>query len=120
MCMVATACAGRQAPNVLDAPVEAARHRAALAVLAVSNGTASPVTIAFRTAAPPRQEVVIGRVEAGARAKLAPVPAGEPIVLLARRADGAEFQLPARSFSVDEEWTWEIQQDAFEKMEPVK
>jgi hypothetical protein len=73
------------------------------------------LTIAFRTATPPVQEIVIGRVEAGQRARMAPVPAGEPIIMLARRADGAEHALAARSFPLDAEWTWDIQPDAMFK-----
>ena len=106
------ACASANTSSVLDAPAEAARHRAALAMLTVSNGTTSQLTIAFRTAAPPFQEVVIGRVAERDRNRLAPVPAGEPIVLVARRADGAELTLAPRLFSLDDEWTWEIPSDA--------
>lgn len=111
-CLIAGACASAQPPVVLDAPAEAARHRAALAMLAVSNGTTSPLEIAFRSATPPLQEVVIGRVAAGGHADLAPVPAGEPIILVARRPDGREFVLAPRLFSLDAEWTWEIPNDA--------
>ena len=115
------ACASANTSNVLDAPVEAARHRAALAMLTVSNGTSSPLTIAFRTAAPPFQEVVIGRVAERDRSRVAPVPAGEPIVLVARHADGTELTLAPRLFSLDAEWTWEIPSDAkFTSPEPPK
>lgn len=95
-----------------EPPAEPARHRAALALVSVLNATETPLTIAFRTATPPAQEIVIGRVEAGQRARMAPVPAGEPIVLLARRADGQELALAARSFALDAEWTWDIQPEA--------
>lgn len=111
LCLLLGACAAAE-PVVLDAPAEAARHRAALAMLAVANGTTSPLEIAFRTAAPPYQEVVIGRVAAGAEARLAPVPAGEPIALVARRPDGRELVLAPRLFSLDVEWTWRIPNDA--------
>ena len=105
------ACAGRVNPP-LDAPSEAARHRAALASIVVVNATTSPLTIAFRSATPPLQEVIIGRVAAGLRAALAPVPAGEPIILVAKKPDGSELQLAARSFELDAEWTWQIAGDA--------
>jgi hypothetical protein len=107
-------CAPRGGPE-LPAPnssAEAARHRAALASVVVANETSLPLTIAFRTATPPLQEVVIGRVAAAARAKMAPIPAGEPIILVARREDGAEFQMQARSFSLDAEFEWAIPKDA--------
>jgi hypothetical protein len=112
LCIALSGCASVQATDPLDMPSEAARHRAALAFLTVSNETPLQLTIAFRTAAPPFQEVVIGRVDAGAKVRLAPVPAGEPIVLVARMQDGAELALPPRLFALDAEWTWEITKDA--------
>jgi hypothetical protein len=96
----------------MDPPSEAARHRAALATVVISNETGEPLTIAFQSATPPLQEVTIGRVAVGTRARMAPVPAGEPIILIARRLDGSEFRLAARSFPPDAEWTWEIPQEA--------
>jgi hypothetical protein len=107
-------CAARTSPE-LEAPAsssEAARHRAALARVVVANETNLPLTIAFRTATPPLQEVVIGRVASSARTRMAPIPAGEPIILVARREDGAEFQMQARSFSLDAEFVWVIPKDA--------
>ena len=112
LCLVLANCASAKTTGTLDMPSEAARHRAALAFLTVSNGTPLHLTIAFRTAAPPFQEVVIGRVAAGAQTRLAPVPAGEPIVLIARLPDGSELALAPRMFSLDAEWTWEIPKDA--------
>ncbi|MGQ0560287.1 MAG: hypothetical protein ACT443_00270 [Gemmatimonadota bacterium] len=106
------ACASAGTGGGADTPSEAARHRAALAMITVSNGTAVPLTIAFRSTMAPVQEVVIGRVAAAQRVRLAPVPAGEPIVVLARRADGAELALRPQSFAIDAEWIWEIPQDA--------
>lgn len=119
VCVFLGACASANTPGVLDTPVEAARHRAALAMISVSNQTSTTLAIAFRTAVPPLQEVVIGRVEAGQIARLAPVPAGEPIVLIARRADGAALELAPRLFTLDAEWTWEIADSArFIRQEP--
>lgn len=112
VCVFMAACASSGAPAVLDTPVEAARHRAALAIIFVSNETGAPLSIAFRTAVPPLQEVVIGKVEARRLARLAPVPSGEPIVLIARRSDGAVLELAPRIFSLDSEWTWEIAENA--------
>ena len=109
-----TACGLRRAPAELEIPSEAARHRAALATVIVANATTSDLRIAFRTAAP-LQEVVIGTVAAGQRRRLAPVPAGEPIVLVARKDDGSELTLEARSFPLDAEWVWEIAREAIFK-----
>ena len=95
-----------------DAPSDTARHRAALASVTVDNQTMLALTIALRTATPPVQEVVIGRVAAGGSARMAPIPAGEPVILVARRNDGAEYQTPARSFALDAEFVWEIPKDA--------
>jgi hypothetical protein len=101
---------GRSSRSVPD---DEARHRAALASLVVINRTDSTLNIAYRMAPPQAQEVGLGTVAAGARARVAPVPAGEPIVLVARRADGAEFALPPRSYPLDAEWIWEIPANAF-------
>ena len=121
ICLVLGGCASAKTPDALDMAAEAARHRAALAFLTVANETPVQLTIAFRTAAPPIQEVVIGRVAAGARTRLAPVPAGEPIVLIARLQDGAELTLAPRLFPLDAEWTWEIPNDAnFTRPEPPR
>src|SRR5262245_15753045 len=106
------ACASAKPSVPIEAPSEEARHRAALATVIVSNGTGAPLMIAFLTATPPPQEVTIGQVAAAAHAQMAPVPAGEPIILIARRVDGNEIRLSARSFAPDAEWTWEIPQDA--------
>lgn len=95
-----------------EIPAEPARHRAALATVIVSNSTLAPLTIAYRSAVSPVKEVVIGRVAGGQRIRLAPVPATEPIVMVARRADGSELVLAPRSFDVDAEWTWEIPHNA--------
>lgn len=112
-CMIVMGCASvtGRAPAP-DPPVEAARHRAALATVAVSNGTTSDLTIGYRSATPPVQEVIIGKVSGGTMLRLAPIPAGEPIVFFARRADGSELALPPRSFDIDVEWTWAIPHDA--------
>ena len=108
--IVVAACAGR-APEVAS-PDEAARHRAALATVAVINETAHALEIAIRTAVPPIQETIIGRVAADARAPMAPVPAGEPVILVARRDDGAEYQAKVQSFPLDGAVEWKIPKDA--------
>lgn len=93
-------------------PDEEARHRAALATVVVLNQTAHTLKISYRTATPPLQEVLLGAVPARARQSLPPVPAGEPLFLLARRDDGTELALGPRSFTIDQSWTWEIPVDA--------
>jgi hypothetical protein len=109
--VIAVAACAARAP-ALDGPSDPARHRAALAVVTVSNETGTRLEIAFRTATPPVQETILGRVEAGARAALPPVPAGEPIILVARRADGAEYQAKVQSFPLDGAVEWTIPMDA--------
>ena len=89
-------------------PEDEARHRAALTNLTVVNRTGSQLIIAFRAATPPEQEVVIGTVLAGARATVAPIPAGEPIVLIARTPEGGEFTLTAHSYPIDQDFMWDI------------
>lgn len=114
-----TACGGRGVS--LDPPSEVTPHRAALAVLTVSNATPDSLLILFRTALPPLQEVGVGAVPAHEQRRMAPVPAGEPIILVARRGDGAEYELPARSFAFDAGWTWVIPREAvFSMPEPRK
>jgi hypothetical protein len=110
--LLLSACAARSISAVPDTPEDAARHNAALALIAVANHTTTPLTIAFRNATPPVQEVIIGRVDAAQLARMAPVPAGEPIALIARRADGTELTLAPRLFTIDVEWTWEISHNA--------
>lgn len=113
------ACAVRAPRSVPETPPDAARHRAALATVVVSNSTLEPLAIAYRSATPPVREVVIGRVAGGEKVSMAPVPAGEPIVLVARKTDGTELRLAPRSFDVDFEWTWEIRHNAtFSKPAP--
>ncbi len=97
-------------------PAEAARRSnarpAALARLTVENRTGHALTIAFRPAASSGAEVVVGEVASGADVEVAPVPAGEPIVLLARTQRGAVLRLPPRSFELDGAWHWVIPADA--------
>ncbi len=87
-------------------------RRAALARIVVENRTDRSLAIAFRSTAEPGREVVVGGVAANGEATVAPVLAGEPIVLLARADDGAELRLAARSFEIDAEWVWVIPADA--------
>ncbi|MGH7469938.1 MAG: hypothetical protein ACRENP_18470 [Longimicrobiales bacterium] len=93
-------------------PQDETRHRAALAELTVFNHTDQRLTIAFRSATPPVQEVVLGAVPPATRERVAPIPAGEPIILFARKGDGSELALEPRSFPLDETWTWDIPMSA--------
>ena len=95
----------------VDSPSEAARHKAALATVVVFNATTSDLTIAFRSASQSNQEIVIGRVGGGEKRSMAPVPAGEPIILIARTSDRSEFRLAAQSLPLDAEWVWQIPTD---------
>lgn len=110
VCANLAACAAQQPPA--EAPAEAARHRAALATVMVVNQTSYALNIAFRTAVPPIQETTIGRVAPDERAAMAPVPAGEPVILIARRPDGAEYQAPVQSFSLDASVEWTVPKNA--------
>jgi hypothetical protein len=105
-----TACGLRQPTS--PPPADPRRSGAALASVVVDNATAHVLSVAFRPAAGPGGEVVVGRVQPVSRAALAPIPAGEPIVLLARREDGRRLELRPRTFEIDAEWTWAIPADA--------
>jgi hypothetical protein len=108
--LLPTACAGR--PDPPPAEPEPARARAALATVHVDNRSPQRVAVFYRIAARGDAEVGIGQVAAQGFATLAPVPAGEPLRLIARVASGAELSLPARAFEVNGEWTWIIPIDA--------
>lgn len=88
------------------------RHRAALATLTVDNRTDKRLRIAFRPAASPGGAVVVGEVEPAASATMAPIPAGELVILVALDPEGRRFDLEPRSFDVDATWTWVIPADA--------
>jgi hypothetical protein len=91
---------------------EPARARAALATLHVVNATAERLSIGYRIAARGPAEVGIGQVLPRDSATMAPVPAAEPIVLVARTAAGLLLSMPARTMGLDGEWTWRIPADA--------
>jgi hypothetical protein len=106
------ACAARRPPVEAEAPTDAARHAAALTTVTVVNETSLMLEIAFRSAVPPVQEIVIGRSAPGSRVAMAPVPGGEPIILVARRNDGAEYQARIQSFPMDGAVVWSIPKNA--------
>jgi hypothetical protein len=96
------------------------RARAALATLRVDNGTAASITVLYRISSHSTHSVTVGRVSAGSVAVLAPVPAREPITLIARTDTGGELVLPARTFEIDAEWTWRIPPDTrFDRPPPL-
>lgn len=109
--LAASACA-TMSPGPAIRDVEPTRARAALASLVVDNQSAQSITIAYRHASRPNNEVSIGDVGARDRAEMAPVPAGEPIILVARNSAGLQFVLPARTFDVDGSWTWTVPANA--------
>ncbi|MFW6080255.1 MAG: hypothetical protein ACODAE_11585 [Gemmatimonadota bacterium] len=107
----ALACGGSPVPEAVS-PRDAGARGAALAKVAVENRTDRRLAIAFRPAASRGTEVVVGRVEPGATARLAPVPAEEPILLLASDPRGATLSLSPRTFDTDDEWLWVIEADS--------
>lgn len=88
----------------------AGERTAALARVVVDNRTDLRLDVAFRYTVAPGGEVGIGSVAPGARTELAPIPAAEPIVLMARAA-GFVRVLEPRSFTVDELWVWVITEE---------
>jgi hypothetical protein len=91
---------------------EPARARAALSVVFVENRTAERLSIAYRLAAHAAAEVTVGTVAPDSVVRLAPLPAGEPLSLIARTGDGRQLALEPRSFGLGTEWTWLIDADA--------
>lgn len=105
------ACIGRHpAPDPQAA--EAARHRGALATLVVDNATTRHLRIAVRPVPGPAGEITVGEVAPGADGTMAPIPAGEPVVLSAVADDSSRLSLPPRSFDIGQQWTWRIAPDA--------
>lgn len=104
-------CTGRgRTPPPPDPDPE--RARAALATLHVDNQSALQLDISYHIAGRSSARVVVGRVAAASRAEMAPVPAGEPLILVARTNAGSELTLPPRTFAIDSAWTWRIERNA--------
>jgi hypothetical protein len=110
--LVGVGCASANNSAPIDPGREARRHRAALATIIVDNRTGLVLAIAFRPAIGPGGEVVIGKVAGHTSLAVAPIPAGEPIVLLARENSGLQLELAPRSFAIDTTWTWVVPADA--------
>ena len=105
------ACAQRSAqPPAPDPDPE--RARAALATVHVTNETSHRLAVSYRIAGRTGGQVGIGHVDAGATVEMAPVPAGEPLILSARTSTGAELTLRPRTFDIDSAWTWRIDRAA--------
>jgi hypothetical protein len=105
------ACAGG-ATLPPDSEPDPDRARAALATLHVDNQTTARLDILYRPAVRSGATVGIGYVDPAATSEMAPVPAGEPLILIARTATGGELELPPRTFAIDGVWTWRIARTA--------
>lgn len=105
-------CTRLPAPGTAEPGADPERHRAALATVTVQNETTRRLRIAFRAAVGPGGEVVVGEVGADSTVVVAPVPAGEPVLLSAIAEDSSRLVLPPRSFDLGERWTWRISADA--------
>jgi hypothetical protein len=99
-------------PAVQPREPEPARARAALASVFVENRTAERIAIAYRLTTRAGAEVVVGHADPGTTIELAPLPAGEPVILIARTQAGGELVLAARSFMLGTAWTWLVPADA--------
>lgn len=105
--VLSTACSPGPAPDTAIMP-QPTRARAALATVIVDNRSARQLTIFYRLTTLPAADTRIGRVEPDSITTLAPVPAGEPVILMARTASGAELTLPPRTFDIAASWVWTI------------
>ncbi|HUF70339.1 MAG TPA: hypothetical protein VMM79_16950, partial [Longimicrobiales bacterium] len=84
------------------------RARAALATVIVDNRSAEPLAIFYRMTTLPAAGTRIGRAPPDSITTMAPVPAGEPIILMARTGTGAELELTPRTFDIAVAWVWTI------------
>jgi hypothetical protein len=91
---------------------EPARTRAALATINVDNRTNQRLTILYTLSTRATSSVTIGHVDSAAVAAMAPVPAGEPLIMTARNPRGDVLILPPRTFEIDGVWNWLIAADA--------
>jgi len=114
------ACAGRQTGATAPGPGDERARNAALAVLVVDNRTPHRLSVGYTHAGGPDGLVLVGTVAPNDTARMAPVPAAEPLNLLARREDGATLRLPPRSIPVDSTWRWVIPADASFAFEPER
>lgn len=110
---VAAACGGAstEAPAA-PAPTPGNVRAAALARMTIENRTDRRVRIAYRLAGGAASSVTVGTVEPQSELRVAPVPAGEPLLIFAIDEQGARLSLPPRTLEIDEEWRWVIPLDA--------
>ena len=109
--LLAAAC--RVAPASLpEAPHDAATSRAALATLVVDNRTTRVLAIGYQYLESGGGTVVIGSVAGESVDTMPPVPAREPIRLLARDSSGAELRTAPISLELDTTFVWLIPGDA--------
>lgn len=87
------------------------RSRAALAQLFVENRTGRTLDVAFRYSVGPGGPVTVGSVPPRTTREMAPIPAYEPITLVATGAD-FRLELAPRTFDIDEVWTWVVRTDS--------
>ncbi|HEX7052256.1 MAG TPA: hypothetical protein VF188_18765 [Longimicrobiales bacterium] len=111
LCIAAFYACGARADIAQQPAPERGPRAAALARLTVENHTDRDLAIAYRLAVGGAR-VVVGHVPAGATARVAPIVAGEPVVLTAHAEDGAALELAPRSFDIGASWTWVIAADA--------
>lgn len=109
--ILSTACSPGSPPEMTAVP-QPARARAALATVIVDNRSAEQLAIFYRMTTLPAADTRIGRAAPDSIATMAPVPAGEPIILMARTATGAELTLPPRTFDIAVSWVWTIPEKA--------
>ncbi|CAN5645292.1 hypothetical protein BH23GEM10_BH23GEM10_06400 [soil metagenome] len=109
--ILSTACSPGAQPDTVAVP-QPARARAALATVIVDNRSAEPLAIFYRMTTLPAAGTRIGRAPPDSITTMAPVPAGEPIILLARTATGAELTLTPRTFDIAVAWVWTIPANA--------
>jgi hypothetical protein len=113
-----TAACATAPPSAQPRDPEPARARAALSIVFVENRTEERLSISYRIAARTGSEITVGAVEPDSVARLAPLPAGEPLVLIARTQDGRQHTLEPRSFALGTEWIWLI--DATARFTPME
>lgn len=103
--LLLAACSSAAAPAMPDAEPE--RARAAIAILVVDNRSLHDLEILYRLTTTGARDVIVGRVPARTVAATAPVPAAEPVVLVARTRT-LQLALEPRALDIGGSWTWVI------------
>ena len=110
--LLVCACFGRHRGSPAEVRDETGRHRGALATLSVENASSRHLRITVRTVPGPAPEITVGEVPGGGDVTVAPIPAGEPVVLSAIADDSSRLSLSPRTFDIGERWTWRIAANA--------